>query len=371
MFVSHKSSTAVLLWTYVSPVLFVVGAGGNLLIIVVLTRSKTRESSTAVYLTALACADLTVILTGLTRWWIIYVCQIDVRVLNHVSCAVHYFFIFVSTQISSLLLVALTIERIISTRVPHKFKVLCTQKSALITVTLIIIGISCLNSHLLFGMGIRSTSSGSAGTNGSDTHAVSNDSLTTKLTCGPRASLTEYSYFFYYIYQWIDMILYFAIPMVILSVGVFLIIHRLSSSEKKFRRAKHTVSTGRASLSRHTSITVMLLTVNCVFIICVTPICVFLIGKPYWVDNKKGFDETQEAWWTIVNLLMYLNHSVNFCLYFLSGSRFRKKVVELFRLPTAPRRERIHAHEVTSRTNSKQDMELVSVRSNKTEYEYI
>jgi hypothetical protein len=38
-----------------------------------------------------------------------------------------------------------------------------------------------------------------------------------------------------------------------------------------------------------------------------------------------------EMMWAVVNILMYTNNSMNFLLYILSGSRFRREFKDLFR----------------------------------------
>ncbi|KAH3874344.1 hypothetical protein DPMN_037586 [Dreissena polymorpha] len=142
-----------------------------------------------------------------------------------------------------------------------------------------------------------------------------------------------YSDFFNFVYPWMDLLLYFLVPAVILCIGEIIIVRKLIASNRLRRRMFVTdgAMTPQRIPNRRASVTIMLMTVNAVFILCTTPISVFLIGMPYWVDPELGFSKTQEILWAVVNLLMYLNHSINFVLYFLSGSRFRSHVYQLFR----------------------------------------
>ncbi|XP_052778115.1 thyrotropin-releasing hormone receptor-like [Mya arenaria] len=112
--------TAALLYRIVPPVLLVMGTFGNILTIIVLTRPASRKTSTAIYLIAMAFADLMVLYTGLLRWWMIHSFGIDISLLGNVGCRLIWFFVFASPQLSSWLLVAVTCERIISTKWPHK-----------------------------------------------------------------------------------------------------------------------------------------------------------------------------------------------------------------------------------------------------------
>ena len=62
----------VLIWKVVPPILILLGTIGNSLSILVLTRRSIRVSTTALFLTVLACVDLLVLYSGLLRQWLIY-----------------------------------------------------------------------------------------------------------------------------------------------------------------------------------------------------------------------------------------------------------------------------------------------------------
>ncbi|KAL4220591.1 hypothetical protein ACF0H5_020988 [Mactra antiquata] len=86
-------------------------------------------------------------------------------------------------------------------------------------------------------------------------------------------------------------------------------------------------STNVKSGDHVSSLTAMLLTVNCVFLITTAPIQAFLIGEEYWFSYKT----TEELawynfWWAIVNMLQYINNAIHFFLYCLSGPKFRNEL---------------------------------------------
>jgi len=66
---AHHDVTS-LLWAIGGPTLLVVGAIGNLLILVTMTRRRMRGTSTCVYLCAMAVLDLLVLIAGLTPNWL-------------------------------------------------------------------------------------------------------------------------------------------------------------------------------------------------------------------------------------------------------------------------------------------------------------
>ncbi|KAL4221234.1 hypothetical protein ACF0H5_019498 [Mactra antiquata] len=309
------------------------------------------------YLTALAISDLIVLYSGLLRWWLIHLLDIDIRLLREIGCKIDWYLIFASTELSSWLLVAVTCERIISTTWPHKVRVCCTQRTALVTIATMSLMIYGGSIHLLYGVGI----------NKFDIHNIKNKSLNTKndldqstgslslrstvtietsqadskngsqntsdgkVYCSGSVAHPDYRDFFIFIYPWVDLFLYFAIPAIILAGGEVLIIKRLMESHRMRKNMSKVQTTTTTKYSdKSSSIAIMLLTVNAVFIICTTPVCIYLVGMPYWVDPAVGFTVTQEILWTVINLLMYLNHTINFILYFLSGARFRRNVKNFF-----------------------------------------
>ncbi|XP_052820166.1 FMRFamide receptor-like [Mya arenaria] len=260
----------------------------------------------------------------MVRWWIIYVFDIDVRLFGDVGCRLHWFFIFASTELSSWLLVAVTCERIISTMWPHKVRVLCTRRSAFYVILSLVVTIYGGTSHILFGMHLGSVMV--------EEHGFNNHTQFPNSTSIVKAFLNNHSYadFFNFIYPWVDLLMYFLIPAVILVIGDIIIIRKIIESRTLRKLMLHIDSSARKLHDKSASVTMMLLTVNAVFVLCTTPISIFLIGMPYWVDSAQGFTSVQAIGWAIVNLLMYLNHAINFILYFLSGTKFRQKVMDMF-----------------------------------------
>ncbi|XP_060566838.1 uncharacterized protein LOC132725679 [Ruditapes philippinarum] len=137
----------------------------------------------------------------------------------------------------------------------------------------------------------------------------------------------NYGQYFSGIHQIMATVSYIIIPATIFFAGFIIIIKSLHES-KNWRKRMGTefMRTKRASDNHATQITVTLLFVNIVFIITTTPALIYLMGRSTWVDENLGMTEEQEIIWAIVNLMVYINHSINFILYFLSGQRFRRTV---------------------------------------------
>lgn len=313
-FAAYRS--ALNIWKSIPPVLLVCGTVGNILTIVVLMRGKGRNSSTGMYLTALAISDLLVLWTGLLRQWINYTFDIDIRKLSENGCKFHVFLVYFGTQCSSWILVAVTSERFIGVWLPHKVKRGCTPRIAGIVIAVIVVCLMLLNVHWFYGMGNVSIAFGNE---------------TAHFSCYP--VYDHYMDFIGFKWPWVDLCVFCLVPFTILMTGNISIIIRVLISKHKTR--KQIAPNGRATNTKNpdktSQLTAMLMTLNIVFLICVTPISIYLIGEPYWLTESTTAAEYSlfVLWWAIVNIFMYLNNTINFVLYFLSGSRFRQEVKAL------------------------------------------
>ena len=308
---------AVRIWKTIPPIFLVLGTLGNLLTIVVLMRSKSRLSSTALYLSALAVSDLLVLWLGLLRQWLIYMFDIDVRHLSEAGCKIHIFLVYFATQCSSWLLVAVTSERFIGVLLPHKVKQGCTTRTAVVTISIIVGCLILLNAHWFYGMG--------------ETEVVFSN-VTYVFKCD---SIYEHYYeFLGFKWLWIDLCVFSLVPFTILLIGNVSIIVRVLASKHKTRIqiAPSNGGTGAVRRSDKTAqLTAMLVLLNIVFFVCTLPMAIYLIGEPKWISKLKSYHEfaVLRLWWSVVNSFMYLNNAINFILYFLSGSRFRQEVKSL------------------------------------------
>jgi hypothetical protein len=88
------------------------------------------------------------------------------------------------------------------------------------------------------------------------------------------------------------------------------------------------------------SITAMLLTLNAVFFVCTFPIVAFFITRslihPY---SSLAVEAKMLLFEAISEMFMYTNHAVNFFLYFLSGSNFRRETKALLRFQNRQERD--------------------------------
>jgi hypothetical protein len=78
--------------------------------------------------------------------------------------------------------------------------------------------------------------------------------------------------------------------------------------------------------------TLTIISVTCIFIILTLPVMLYIvIEKITTIDGDFFLDPNRKAViWSVLNVLMYINHSINFVLYCLTGSKFRTELATLF-----------------------------------------
>ena len=119
-----------LLFTYVSPIIIILGTIGNVLTLVVLQSRYYRNSPSTFILSALALTDTGVLLCGLMRHWINNITnyELDIRTLTRGTCWIHIYFTYLLPQLSSWSLALLTVERMASVMWPFKAKQLFSKR---------------------------------------------------------------------------------------------------------------------------------------------------------------------------------------------------------------------------------------------------
>lgn len=313
------------IWT-ICPVFHVVfGTFGNFVTALVIFRNCQKMTSTSVLLLALAVSDTVFLYTSPLRNWILTNWGTDIRGFSDVGCKLAIFVVYSSYQVSSWYLVVLTIERLLCISIPHKVKLYFNPKKATVIVVIITTIICTQNSHLLYGYG----NSPLERFQGREHCYVAKE---------------NYATFHNYYMQWIHFIIGFMTPCLIIVVGNSVIIYKLRTSMTFNRRSSHKRQsvdqvTSRMA-KRRKSVTVMLVVLNVIFFVSQTPLTIFLVCESFlkrdvnhyacvdfqeYLSRKARFQFTE----AVVHNLGYLNASVNFLLYVVSGTKFRQDVMAL------------------------------------------
>ena len=174
-----------------------------------------------------------------------------------------------------------------------------------------------INSHLLYGFGRLE---------------ITVDNETMLIPCAPLTP--EYETFFGEVWTWIDLCKFSLVPFSVLTGGNVCIIWNLMKSGRKSRTRiapSQSTTTSSSTNNKTSTMSVLLICLNIVFVFCTAPVCVYFIGEPYWIPKDVPRNiQLKDPWWAFVNILMYTNSTINFILYCLSGSKFRGELKKMF-----------------------------------------
>ncbi|XP_061179616.1 cysteinyl leukotriene receptor 1-like [Saccostrea echinata] len=301
-----KSSQQI--WTYSAPILLVLGTVTNILTIIVLLRKKLRRKTTIFYLTILSIINLLTLYIGLGKTWLMVTFDVYISVQSEFLCRFSTFALNLLLNLTVWILVAVTVDRCIIVCLPQLAKRICLLKYSKGVAAGMFVVLAIANMHLFWGVAIRKT----------------HGSLEKDCTHG-----NDFNEF---IFPWLSLTLGFIVPFVIMVIANSFIIRCIYLSNK--RLAYHHSNDSKNSNSNHnkrlSSVTSMLLATNATFMILTLPIMIFLIVEPYHVANED-VTANMHLTWAIVNICDYTDHSVNFFLYCLAGTTFRRELRKLLK----------------------------------------
>ena len=129
---------------------------------------------------------------------------------------------------------------------------------------------------------------------------------------------------------WQDFVVKSALSFFGLFICNIMILVRLCQMTHK----RHDISSANAKDTKvMRSLTFMLLTVNFFYLLCISPLQImYLIDKsdPYGQGITQRWQAIAALRWAFAIDVYYLNHAINFILYCISGSEFRKALKMLF-----------------------------------------
>ena len=288
------------LYMYTLMPIYVVGIVGNSLSTVVVTRGSFRHMSSGVYLLLLSLADLGTCIAISIIW-------LDELYLNSAIgrigwlCKLGSYVQNVFFVMSSWMIVAITAERAIIIALPHKSKAILTRKRAWRVSGCVLFVLCALNTYQPIIYGVEP---------------------------GDSCFLTEdyNNNLSGVIFGVVDALQYALIPLVILLVCNIILVHNLCKS-LHFHSAAGVAQSTDAGTRR---IIPMVITISVVFMVLTFPGALFLLSD-YIPRDILWMPPSRELWFEIVNMFRYLNHTINFFLYLLTGPKFRQEFWNLFK----------------------------------------
>lgn len=358
-----------------SLVWIIFGTIGNILSLFVLLRRKMRIHSTFTYLTILAICDTLVLYFGLLRDFLVNKYNLDLN--GDILCKFHVFSFYFVLHMASWLLVAVNIDRLIAASFLSLSKKWCTPKTAIKVSIYLAIFLMIINSHFLYFVDskgyqvyepeiaqkprnstIRANKTNSENNSSiielkfrgnsyswlmdvSDQlidlngHYLKNQIGVTKNSkaqdepvnryvykkCLIKPNSPVYSYFFSNIFTWIDASAQVILPFIIMLICNINIIHKVLLTKNK--------SNGK-NLKRVRKIRgmcIMIVSVSVLFLVLEAPILLFIcLMQGSYIQPTWPYIE---LFWTIMNLMMYTNHVINFLSYCMTGTKFRRELLRL------------------------------------------
>lgn len=319
-FIEYQVS--VWLMRYLAPLIIVVGTVGNGVSIVVLRHVYFRDSPISFPLSALAVTDTAVLYIALLRQWLMALGLGELRGrLGHVGCQVHFLLSYYLQQLSSWTLVLVTVERTICVALPLAAKAICTRRRVVLLWTSIAVTLCLLNVHFFWTTSYK----------WQQPRSYEN---VTELICAVDKAHEPFFHAWYYV----DMAVYCIVPFAIILAGNIVIIACILKAIK-FRRHQHCCSPTTLTPipaafhnDRMTSQTAMLVGVCVLFLFTTGPYGIFFVVTEGPLENPTPYQLAQvRLAYVITSLLCYVNNAINFVMYCLVGTRFRRTIVDLFR----------------------------------------
>ncbi|XP_048735728.2 growth hormone secretagogue receptor type 1-like [Ostrea edulis] len=287
------------------PTMLVLGIGGNILTITIMTSPKFRKLTCRFYLIFLALSDLALLLTQpFNKMFVIKMFGEDVRAISDVGCKIFFWFFRTGKMTSSWFVVCLCIERFIAVWFPLKAKIISTSKSAWIQISCVYLVIGTFN-----GIWTKNSKVLSDGKCYPDHFDKKDHSAAEEY----KAMLTAGSS------------LYSLVPLCLLVTVTPLIVFKLARHRQQRKRL---AATSKSDTAQATKTTAMLIGIVVAYFVLVLPITLlhniaFYMGMKSFGDNPKGFLIFRD----VAQILEQINYGINFYLYILTSTQFRHQLI--------------------------------------------
>ncbi|XP_014663378.1 PREDICTED: thyrotropin-releasing hormone receptor-like [Priapulus caudatus] len=288
-------------------IIFFVGVVGNVMVVVVVRRTKSMQSPTNCYLVSLAIADCLVLFAAVPNEVIGYYLLVGEWIWGKIGCSLLVFLQYLGINVSSLSITAFTIERYIAICHPMKAQVVCTMERA----KKIIIGLWAF-AILYCAPWLPLTRTMPLPYKG-----VSKESCEFKLSRE--------------MYTWIylgDFVLFYVIPLLLSCVlygliGKILFTSTIPKSLGTCKSNGHAGESKKNTTSSRVQVVKMLVVVVVLFAILWMPYRFILVYNSFRSLANKS--QLQDYWYFMfAKTLIYINSAINPILYNAMSVKFRR-----------------------------------------------
>ncbi len=301
-------------------IFLIFGSTGNILSFIVMCQKSIQNSTPSMYFAAIAISDQMHIMVALIPSLIAHFHGWVLKYSHPWACKLDAFIRYSSGDISVWLLVSVTFDRFFAIVFPLKARIFCTRKRAKLICVLVCMLAIMKNVHLFWTRGFFMFITLETG----DIIQVTN--------CG--SSTTATNFFEKAIRPWLAYITVCLIPSITILILNIIIIVNLQKSKSMNKHKSSTIHqkgisarTSKRIISNESNqqvkqLTVVLLSVSITFLILVSPFFTLIVFQ-YFLPLTS---EEKHIIARIGNILFYANHSINFVLYTLTSSGFRKEL---------------------------------------------
>ena len=286
---------------YWFPVLVPIGLIGNTLSLLVMLKPNNRKMSTCIYMAAISIND-NIMMCGCFHDYLVSV--LHIHKWNPIECKINVFMTLFSLQNCTFLILAMTLDKYIAIKWPHKAATYSTPRRAkIISVGLYI----CVFIYTIPPFFLSS---------------VLGDQC---VAYGISSILSR-------VYSWFSFVLNAVIPFTMLIHMNYVIVKTVRNSRKMFR--SNDIDTGlktrqRTMKTAENQVTIMLLLVTTLFFVLLFPTYFRFIYLSFAErDSPLGYARAVLIFQ--VSFKLYATNSgINFFLYCISGQKFRNDLKEI------------------------------------------
>ena len=287
--------------TYWSPVLIPLGLVGNTLSFFVMIRRNNRKVSTCIYMAAISINDNLMMRIEVHAW---FVSAANMHEWHLWECKTSAYFAGFSLQLTTYLVVAMTIDKYIAIKWPHRAATYSTPRRAKIIILTIITSVTIYNLPKYFTTAVVAGNCYSSSVKG----------ILTKL------------------YSWFNIVINAFIPFILLIHMNYIIVKTVRNSRKLFRSNFETATPGRRQKTMKNAenqLTTMLLLVTTLFLILLLPTYIRYVYSASVSSDTPSKFATSIFFSEISYKLYFTNSGINFFLYCVSGKKFRNDLKEI------------------------------------------
>ncbi len=296
------------LMKYVPPFLLVISLIGNTFPFLVFNRPAMKNSPTAFYFRTLALVDMCVILITMLPETVFSFGSFNIVAVSRWNCRFHTWLNYIGFETAAWILVFASIERFLGILFPLQWKKHISVHRSRFSVIILIMVISLANSSILITMDIQ-TGISASGQEVKKCNIIGSG-------VGVWYATT--------IFPWIGFLLHAIIPFFLIlfsnTVNLICVLHA------NYKRRKN-LSSGQQQDNRIFNMVTILLMTSFTYLLLTGPLCAFVLGSNWFhlQAGNQAFFAKAHLWQKTGKILMFLNHTINFFVYYISGSKFRQE----------------------------------------------